>query len=172
VNTGRDTWDSYYAKRNAVNLGISTNNTQNELWQLEHGNIDGITPKLAIVLAGTGNAVSGGSAEDAAAGVKAIVDTLRAKLPKTKVLLLALFPRGETKDFPTRVANEKVNAIISNYGDGEMVFFLNINDRFVNEDGTIRKELYKPDMTHLESKGYAVWAETIEPTVADLMEDK
>jgi len=172
VNTGKETWDKYHGRRNAVNLGISTNNTQNELWQLEHGNIDGIAPKLAIVLAGTGNAVSGGSAEDAAAGVRAIVDTLRAKLPKTKILLLALFPRGETEDFPTRVANEKVNAIISNYGDDKMVFFLNINDRFVNEDGTLRKELYEPDMTHLASKGYAVWAEAIEPTVAELMGEK
>jgi lysophospholipase L1-like esterase len=172
VNTGKETWDKYYAKRNAVNLGISTNNTQNELWQLEHGNIDGISPKLAVVLVGTGNAVSGGTTEDAAAGVKAVVDTLRTKLPKTKILLLALFPRGETKDFPTRVANEKVNAIISKYGDDKMVFYMDINKNFLNEDGTIKKELYKPDMVHLDSKGYAAWAEAIEETVKKLMGEK
>lgn len=168
VNTGKDTWEKYYAKRNAVNLGISTNNTQNELWQLHHGNIDGISPKLAVVLA----ASVGGTTEDATAGVKAVVDTLRTRLPQTKILLMARFPRGETKDFIWRVENDKVNAVISKLGDDETVFYMDINSKFMNADGTIKKELYRPDMVHLDTRGYAMWAEAIEPMVKKLMGEK
>ena len=90
-NRGKEVWTKYYGKRNAVNLGIGGDKTENVLWRLQNGNIDGIKPKLAVVMIGTNNVGSG--AKQIAAGVQAIVETLRTKLPETKVLLLAIFPR-------------------------------------------------------------------------------
>ena len=89
---GKDTWDRYYAPRNALNLGMSGDRTEHVLWRLDHGNIDGIAPKLAIVMIGQNN---GGhnTAEEIGAGVIAVVQKIRAKLPTTKILLLAIFPR-------------------------------------------------------------------------------
>src|ERR1035438_2606865 len=45
---GKEVWEHYYAGRNALNLGIGGDRTEHVLWRLDHGNIDGITPKLAI----------------------------------------------------------------------------------------------------------------------------
>ena len=94
-DSGMGVWYKFYGKRNAVNLGISGDQTQHVLWRLDHGNIDGISPKLAVLMIGTNNAGNAhNTAEESAAGVKAVVEKLRAKLPQTKVLVLAIFPRG------------------------------------------------------------------------------
>ncbi len=90
---GAEVWKKYYAKRNAVDLGIAGDGTGQVLWRLRNGNIDGISPKLAVLMIGTNNSWRS-SPEDIAAGVKAVVADLRTKLPQTKVLVLAIFPRG------------------------------------------------------------------------------
>ena len=90
---GKEVWEKFYGHRNAVNLGISRDRTQHILWRLDHGNVDGISPKLAVVMTGTGNAERS-ETEQTPAGVKAVVDKLREKLPHTKILLLGIFPAG------------------------------------------------------------------------------
>ena len=90
---GKKVWEEFYGKRNAVNLGIGGDRTQHVLWRLENGNIEGIKPKLAVLMIGTNNSGSN-SSEQIAAGVTAIVEKLRKELPETKVLVLGIFPRG------------------------------------------------------------------------------
>ena len=166
---GKEVWKQYYDKRNAVNLGIGGDQTQHVLWRLDNGNIDGIKPKLAVLMIGTNNAGSGQQAEVVAAGVEAVVAKLRAKLPQTKVLVLAIFPRGaDTKD-RLRQVNTKANEIIAKLADNKNVFYLDIGDKFVDKDGKAVKDAFTPDLLHLSAKGYTIWAEAIEPTVAKLM---
>lgn len=167
---GKDVWAKYYAKRNAVNLGIGGDQTSHVLWRLDHGNIDGISPKLAVLMIGTNNAghTPHQQPEQIAAGVKAIVEKLRAKLPQTKVLLLAIFPRGANDNDELRQINSKTNKIIANLDDGQNVFFLDIGPKFLAADGTLSKEVM-PDLLHLTPKSYQTWAEAIEPTVKKLM---
>ena len=81
-NAGKNVWAEFYGKRNAVNLGIGGDRTQHVLWRLDHGNIDNIKPKLAVLMIGTNNS-STNTSEQIAAGVKAIVEKLRTKLPET-----------------------------------------------------------------------------------------
>jgi lysophospholipase L1-like esterase len=166
----KDVWDKFYGKRNAVNLGISGDQTAQVLWRLDHGNIDGISPKLAVIMIGTNNAghTPHQQPEQIAEGVKAIVEKLRAKLPTTKILLLAIFPRGADNNDPIRQINVKANEIISKLDDGQKVFFLDIGPKFVAADGTLSKDVM-PDLLHLNPKSYEVWAEAIEPSVAKLM---
>jgi len=163
-------WNKYYGKRNAVNLGIGGDGTQHVLWRLDHGNIDGISPKLAVLMIGTNNAGSN-QPEQNAAGVKAIVDKLRAKLPQTKVLILAIFPRGTDNNDGLRKVNTKVNEIISKLADNQNVFYLDIGPKFLTPDGVLSKDIM-PDLLHPNTKGYVIWAEAIEPTVAKLMGEK
>ena len=96
---GKRVWGQFYGRRNAVNAGISSDRTQNVLWRLDHGNVDGISPKLAVLLIGTNT--MGESPEQICEGIKAVVDKLREKLPKTKVLVLAILPRGKNNEAPT-----------------------------------------------------------------------
>jgi len=164
---GKNVWAEFYGHRNAVNLGIGGDRTQHVLWRLDHGNIDGISPKLAVLMIGTNNSGSN-TPEQIAEGVKAIVEKLRAKLPTTKILVLAIFPRGETKDDPRRKVNEAANALIQKLADNEWVFYLDIGPKFLAPDGTLSREVM-PDLLHLNEKSYRTWAEAIEPMVKRLM---
>ena len=165
--SGNEVWNKFYEKRNAVNLGIGGDQTQHVLWRLEHGNIDGIQPKLAVLMIGTNNAGCG-NPQEIAAGVRAIVKKLRGKLPQTKVLVLAIFPRGADNNDPLRQVNSKTNEIIARLADGKDVFFLDIGPKFLDSDGTLPKAIM-PDRLHPNAKGYAIWAEAIEPSVKKLM---
>jgi lysophospholipase L1-like esterase len=167
---GKSAWDEFYAKRNAVNLGIGGDRTQHVLWRLDHGNIEGITPKLAVIMIGTNNSTTNTS-QQIAEGVKLIVEKLRAKLPGTKVLVLAIFPRGPDKDDAKRKVNEGANEIIHKLADGKMVHYLDIGPKFLAADGTLSKEVM-PDLLHLNEASYRTWAESIEPKVKELLGEK
>jgi lysophospholipase L1-like esterase len=179
---GKSVWQEYYGKRNAVNLGIGGDRTQHVLWRLDHGNIDGINPKLAVLMIGTNNTGSNTS-EQIAAGVKAIVEKLRTKLPNTKVLVLGIFPRADnfdaqknkaekgTKDDAKRKINEGANEIIKKMADNKMVYYLDIGPKFLSPDGTLSREVM-PDLLHLNEASYRIWAESIEPKVKELMGEK
>ncbi len=167
---GKEVWQEYYSGRNAVNLGIGGDRTQHVLWRLGNGNIEGISPKLAVVMIGTNNS-GDNKPEEIAEGVKLIVETLRSKLPQTKILLLATFPRGPTSQDPQRQANEKSNEIVAKLADGQMVRYLDIGKSFLQSDGTLTREIM-PDLLHLSTQGYRIWAEGIEPVVAEVVGPK
>lgn len=179
---GKAVWEEFYGKRNAVNLGIGGDRTQHVLWRLDHGNIDGINPKLAVLMIGTNNSGTNTS-EQIAEGVKLIVEKLRTKLPNTKVLVLAIFPRGanfdasKTKtekgltDDKNRKVNEGANAIIQKLADNKNVFYLDIGPKFLAADGTLHREIM-PDLLHLNDKSYRIWAESTEPKVKELLGEK
>jgi lysophospholipase L1-like esterase len=166
---GKDTWDRYYAPRNALNLGISGDRTEHVLWRLDHGNLDGISPKLAIVMIGQNNG-SHNTAEEIGAGVTAVVQKIHTQLPTTKIVLFAIFPRRE-KPTEEREVLAKASRIAAKLADNTTIFYLDINKIFLRPDGSIPAELM-PDFEHPSAKGYRRWAEAIEPKVAELMGDK
>ncbi|MTW09953.1 1,4-beta-D-glucan glucohydrolase [Pseudoduganella eburnea] len=168
-NSGKAVWQRYYAKYDAVALGFGGDHTENVLWRLRHGEVDGIAPRVAVLMIGTNN--TGDRNDDpaaTAAGVKAIIDELHGRLPKTKVLLLAVFPREEQPSALLRRLNESVNAIIANYADGRSVFFANINAALLNADGTLSRDVM-PDLLHPQERGYEIWARNMEPTLRKLL---
>lgn len=168
---GKAVWDKYYARRNAANLGFSGDRTEHVLWRLQNGEIENIKPKLAVLMIGTNN--SNGdqyTPEQIADGIKAIVCTLRAKLPETKVLILAVFPRGDAsqRSIDQRAKNAEASRLASQLADDKMIFFLDINKALLNEQGVLTREVM-PDLLHPGEKGYRLWAEAMEPTIARLM---
>jgi len=166
---GRKVWDEYYVKRNAFNLGFSGDRTENVIWRLQNGAINGISPKLVVVMIGTNNT---GHRQDkpehTAAGIKGIIEELRTRLPKTKILLLAIFPRGKDTNDRLRKLNDATNEIIATYADDQHVFYLDINDKFLEGDGVLPKKIM-PDLLHPNADGYGIWAEAMEPMVQKLM---
>ena len=166
---GKAVWARHYAKYNALDLGFGGDHTENVLWRLEHGEIDGIRPKVAVVMIGTNN--TGDRQEDprtTAAGIRRVLDEIRRRQPGTRILLLAVFPRDEQPTGPLRRLNDRVNAIISTYADGEHVFFLDINRHLTNADGTLSRDVM-PDLLHPNEKGYEIWARQMEPTLLQLL---
>ena len=163
---GRAVWNRYYGGRNTFNLGVNADRTEHVLWRLDHGELTGISPRLAVILIGTNNA-GNNAPDDIAAGVAAIVDRVRGKLPQTVILLMGIFPRGEKPEDPQRIAVAQVNERIARLSDGRKVFFMDLTQKFLAKDGTIPKELM-PDFLHPAERGYEIWAEAIEPMVAAL----
>lgn len=177
--SGSAVWEQYYAPRKAVNLGFGGDRTEHVLWRLEHGEVDGISPRLAVLMIGTNN--SNGdeyTAEQIADGIKAIVCQLRTRLPETKVLILAIFPRGDAdqrkdKDHgasfnPQWAKNNEASRLASLMADNKMIYYLDINSAFLDADGILSREVM-PDLLHPRQKGYQLWAEATEPTIARLM---
>ena len=166
---GKKVWEKHYAKRNAFNIGYSGDRTENVIWRLQHGEVDGIAPKLAVIMIGTNNAGHRKEkSEHTAAGIKSILAELKKRLPKTKVRLLGIFPRGAEKDDKLRKLNVATNEIIAKYADGKHVYFLDISDKFLDDDGKLPKSIM-PDRLHPNEKGYEIWAEAMEPMIAKLM---
>jgi len=163
-------WDKAFGAYDPVNFGIGGDRTQHVLWRIENGELEGIKPKACVLMIGTNNSGSD-SAEDIAKGITAIVETIRTKQPETKILLLAVFPRGDRPSGKLGAANEKlkqVNAIIAKLDDGKSVFFLDIGGSFPVVDGALSAKAM-PDFLHLSESGYQIWADAIGPKLAELM---
>jgi lysophospholipase L1-like esterase len=166
-------WKRHYEPRNAANFGIGGDRTQHVLWRIENGEIEGLSPRVAVLMIGTNN-ISSNTPEEIAEGVKANVSKLREKLPETKILLLGVFPRGATRDKTAEAAKPadqpaKINAIISKLDDGKAVKYLDIGKVFLDAEGNIPRSLM-PDFLHLSPPGYRKWADAIEPTLWDMMQ--
>jgi lysophospholipase L1-like esterase len=96
------------------------------------------------------------------------VKLLRARQPQAKILLLAVFPRGEKPDHPQRRQVAEINAAIAKLDDGRSVRFLDIGQKFLAADGTLPKEIM-PDFLHPNEKGYELWAAAIKEPLAALL---
>jgi beta-glucosidase len=162
-------WDGFYGRYHPLNLGYGGDRTENVLWRLQHGEVDGIAPKVAVLMIGTNN--NGLRHDDPAitvAGIRRDIQELQRRLPRTKVLLLAIFPRGERADDGLRLTNDKVNALLPALADGKRVVFLNINKAFLASDGSLSKEIM-PDLLHPNDKGYRIWAAAMQPELDRMM---
>jgi lysophospholipase L1-like esterase len=168
-------WDYYYAKYQPANFGIGGDQTQHVVWRIMNGELDGISPKVVVLMLGTNNSAAH-TGEQIAAADKKIVELIRTKLPGTKVLLLAIFPRGPRKGgnntmepWEKRMAAiAAANAELAKLDDGMNVRFLDINARFLGNDGTI-PHIIMPDQLHPNAAGYQLWAEAMKPLLDEMM---
>lgn len=166
---GKETWAKFEPYQPA-DFGISGERTEDVLWRITNGELDGIDPKAVVIMIGTNNIGHFGDEkpEWVAAGVKKIVDTVRAKLPKAKVLLLGVFPRGATADHELRKKVVAINALIKDLGDGKEVAFLDLSARFLDEQGNLPKDIM-PDALHPNAKGYQIWYDSMWPVLEPLL---
>ena len=174
-------WQQYYAPRKALNLGFSGDTTANVLWRLDHGELNGLNPKLAVVLIGTNNTALGQTAEDTELGIDAVVRDIEHRLPETKILLLGILP----SKLPSREQNFDVNAYLgAHYAGGEdpMVSYIDISvvfyshgeldpNLFYDSALTPPKQSTSPKATYPNTRGQRLMASAIEPAVARLMGD-
>lgn len=167
--SGSEAFERAFGQWRTLNLGFSGDRTENVLWRLEHGAVNEIDPELVVMMIGTNN--TGHRMDppvEVAAGVTEIVNQLQTRLPDTKILLLAIFPRSATPDDPMRVTNDAINDHIRELGEREGVFWANVNDVFLDEQGHLPKAIM-PDLLHPEEKGYERLAVELKPMVESLM---
>jgi beta-glucosidase len=172
---GRAVWDRYYGSRHAANFGINADRTQHVLWRMDHGELAGLHPRVVVLLIGTNNTGlernstrPRNTTAEAIAGVTAVVRGLREKLPEAKILLLAIFPRGEKAD-PQTAQIQSVNAALAKLDDGRSVHFLDLGPKFLLPDGSLNPADFMADKLHPSPQGYAVWAEAMQAPLAQLL---
>jgi lysophospholipase L1-like esterase len=169
---GSDVWKTHFTRWNPANFGVGGDRTENVIWRITNGELDGFSPKVMVLMIGTNNTHSN-SAEDIVAGIRKIIDITRQKSPEAKVLLLAVFPReprmrdGELYKMPSEKVRE-INRMLPALADGNKVRFLDIGHNFI-VDGRIPKDIM-PDGLHLTQKGYELWAKAITPVLEEMMQ--
>ena len=152
----------YLAPYGILNLGCGGDRTQNTLWIIEKsGILELIKPQLVTIMIGTNNHRN--APEATIAGIKLIVEKVRALYPEAKILLYAIFPRGKDNNDWRRVVNEKVNAEIVKLCDGDKVEWVDIRKNFLTPEGVLSRDMM-PDLLHPRKvKGYSVWGESLLP---------
>jgi lysophospholipase L1-like esterase len=165
-------WNENFYGWNAADFGWGADRTQNILWRLQNGELDGIDPKVIVLLAGTNNV--GAEPRDEATvaeitrGVKAIVDLCRQKAPNATIILTSIFPRNDNLAVVPTIT--QINARLARIADGTKVRFLNINDRLADNDGrVIEGVLNERDKLHPTLKGYQIWADALKPIFRELL---
>ena len=175
-------WDHHFGKYQPANFGIGGDQTHHVIWRIENGELDGISPKVVVLMLGTNNAGQH-TGEQIAAADRKIIGLIRAKIPGAKVLLLAIFPRDARRgasgliteaavtDAGKRMAViDRANALLAKLDDGVNVRFLDIGAQFLGKDGRIPWTIM-PDQLHLSRAGYQLWADAMQPLLDEMMAD-
>jgi beta-glucosidase len=159
---GVDVFKKYFGDDKVANFAVAGDTTQGVLWGLQNGEGQGHKPKAVMLMIGTNN-TGGNTGPEIAEGVGAVVYELRKDFPDAKIMLLAIFPRGTGPNDPNRIKNEEANKIIAKLNDGKHVFFMNINDKFLDAQGHLIG--FRNDHLHPTAVGYEAWASTVAPTL-------
>ncbi|MBI3849170.1 MAG: GDSL family lipase [Verrucomicrobia bacterium] len=165
-------WQERYVPLKAADFGISADRTEHVLWRyvlwrLQNGELDGIKPRVIVLMIGTNNTRSN-SAPEIVEGIMAIVKEFRTRLPQSKILLLGIFPRDAQPNTPNRVKIKEINSSIARLDDGKLVKYLDIGDKFLEPDGTMSKEVM-PDYLHPNANGYQIWADAMQDSLMSLL---
>lgn len=165
----KEVWTKYWGSYRAVNMGIGGDATQNVLFRLKNGQLDGYQARVFVVMIGTNNCWGRETVPaDVAAGIKAILDLIQSKQPHAKILLLSILPVGD-KPNPGRQSRAAINTLISKFHGGS-VQYMDISAKFLEPDGGISKDVM-PDYLHLSPKGYEIWSEAIKEKVKALLDE-
>lgn len=158
-------WEEFFGGRRAGNLGIAGEGVKHVLWRLEHGALEGVSPRRILLLLGTNDLAAGAAPETVADGVTSVVHALQERAPQARILVHPLLPRGADAGDPLRAAvsatNELLRARLA--APGAAAALLEPADFLLHPDGRARAELYEPDFLHLSAAGYAAWGRALQP---------
>lgn len=163
---GQAVWNANYGALKAANFGISGDTTQDVLWRIQNGELEGFKARVIVLMLGTNN-INRNSNAEIAAGDAAIIAEFRKRQPQAKVLVLGVFPRG-AKDSAGRIAVTEINRELAKLADNRSIFFLDIAPAFLNADGSLIDGVMV-DGLHPSTKGYEAWAKAIDPTLKQLL---
>jgi lysophospholipase L1-like esterase len=168
-------WKQNFFGWNAADFGWGADQTQNTLWRLENGELDGVNPKVVVLLAGTnnvGNTPVHGDADvrvdDVTRGLQAIVRVIQSKAPAATIIVTGLFPRNDNMSFMPVI--DRINGNLSKIADGQKVRYLNINDKLADDDGRLFDGMMNAeDKLHPTVKAYQIWADALKPVLTELL---
>ena len=167
-------WKQNFYGWNAADFGWGGDTTQNILWRLQNGELDGVNPKVIVLMAGTNNIGKPpagidveAKAADVAKGVEAVVTECQNKAPAAKIVLMGITPRGDSEQGSAIIKN--ANTRLTKYADGDRVRFIDLSDQMLDPDGHLKEGMTGSDQLHLAVAGYQVWADALKPVLTQLI---
>jgi lysophospholipase L1-like esterase len=167
-------WNQNFFGWNAADFGWGGDRTQNILWRLNNGELDGVNPKVVVLLAGTNNVgntmpVGGDDATvaDITRGLHAILRVIETKAPGATIIVTGIFPRND--NIAVMPTIDKINRNLSRLADGRRIRYLNVNDRLADRNGRLFDGMMNADGLHPALKGYQVWADALKPIFTELL---
>ncbi|MES2455618.1 MAG: GDSL-type esterase/lipase family protein [Bacteroidota bacterium] len=164
---GPKAWDSVFSKYRVLNLGFGWDRTQNALWRLDHGEMDGLHPRTVVIDIGTNNTSQTENAPmntpaEIVEGIQAVCQRVKAKTPKARIILMAIFPREKEPDHPRRLIIIEINKLLKVYAAKNKLTLLDIGPKMLAADGTFLPGIML-DYTHPSDLGYQIWADALRP---------
>ncbi len=160
-------WRQNFFGWNAADFGWGADRVQNILWRLDNGELDGVNPKVIVLLAGTNN-LGNTSAADITSGLEAIMRVIEAKAPGSTIILTGIFPRNDHMAYLDDI--RQINENLSKLADGKRVRYLNINDKLADRNGRLFDGMMNErDKLHPTLQGYQVWADALKPIFTELL---
>jgi len=168
-------WKRNFFGWNAGDFGWGADRTQNILWRLENGELDGVGPKVVILLAGTNNVSDRSSqgnpqakVEDISRGLQAILRVIQMKAPAATIVVTGIFPRND--DMTLIPLIDSINRNLSKFADGQKIRYLNINDKLADRGGRLLNGMMNAaDKLHPTVKAYQIWADALKPVLTELL---
>src|SRR5437867_4899279 len=135
-------WNENFFGWNAANFGWGGDTLGNILWRAQNGELEGVHPKVIVLLAGTNNVgntpASDAKVDNITKGIKALLDTLREKAPKATIIVMGILPRNDgAKPTAVMASINKINDNIAKFADGKTIRYLNINDKLADKEGKL-----------------------------------
>ena len=167
-------WNQNFFGWNAANFGWGGDRTQNILWRLENGELNGVRPKVIVLMAGTNNVGTSMPLGDDHArvaeitrGIEAIVQLCHRKAPGATIIVTGITPRND--NIAVMPTIERINANLAKLANGRSIRYLNINDRLADRNGKLFEGMTDPDQLHLTVNAYQVWADALKPIFTELL---
>jgi lysophospholipase L1-like esterase len=169
-----ENWKSNFFGWNAADFGWGADRVENILWRLQNGELDGVNPKVIVLLAGTNNVgnrlPAGGidsAVDDVTKGIAALVRVMQAKAPNAVIILTGIFPRNDNMDVMREI--DRINANLATMADGRKIRYLNINGQLADSDGKLHEGMMNADKLHPAIPGYQIWADALKPVLTELL---
>jgi len=171
-----DNWRRNFFGWNAADFGWGGDTVQNILWRLTNGELDGVQPKVIVLLAGTNNVGAAGrdSVDEALVrevvqGTRAILDVMRQKAPGAVVIVTGVTPRRDRSGGMTRMPTiDAINSRLATLADGRRIRYINVNDRLTGRNGALAEGV-TVDGLHLSVAGYQIWADALKPIFTEIL---
>jgi lysophospholipase L1-like esterase len=170
-----ENWRKNFFGWNAADFGWGADRVENILWRLENGELDGVNPKVIVLLAGTNNvgnhlpaAGIEAAVDNVSRGMAAVLRVMQAKAPDTVIVIIAIFPRNDNMDVMPVI--DGINANLAKMADGRKIRYLNINAQLADSHGRLREGMMNAgDKLHPMLGGYQVWADALKPIFTELL---
>jgi lysophospholipase L1-like esterase len=167
-------WRENFFGWNAGNFGWGADRIENVLWRVKNGELDGVNPKVIVILAGTNNLIAAPEdrkgLDDIVNGLRTLVATCRETAPQATLVLTGIFPRNDNMAYAYKI--RQVNERLARMADGSRVRFIDVSSKLADENGKLVDGMMNDDKLHPAVKGYQIWADALKPLLEELLGPK